>query len=96
MDSTVRTVSSIQIIEDEKVWQDGVSLKELSIEVTGDGFLYNMVRIIAGTLLEIGFGRRDPAEIAGAIAAKDRTQVGHTAPPSGLYLKEVYFDNDRY
>ena len=94
-DSTVRTVDRIMLRKEEKEWEGGVKLNELSIEVTGDGFLYNMVRIIAGTLLEVGLDQREPAGILEAIEAKDRTLVGHTAPASGLYLKEVYFDNYR-
>ena len=60
--------------------------------VTGDGFLYNMVRIMAGTLVEVGLGRRDPEEIPGILASADRRQAGHTAPPQGLYLAKIYFD----
>ena len=94
LDSTVRTVSRILLTQEEKEWSDGVVSKDLHIEVTGDGFLYNMVRIIAGTLIEVGLGKRDPAEIADVIATKDRSVAGHTAPAGGLYLKEVYFDNE--
>ncbi len=65
---------------------------EILFEVSGDGFLYNMVRIITGTLVEIGLGRRDPGEMKTIIEAKDRTAAGHTAPPYGLYLAEVYYD----
>ena len=66
---------------------------EIIIEVAGDGFLYNMVRIITGTLVEIGQGRRDPEEITSIIEAGDRSVAGHTAPPYGLYLMEVYYDD---
>ena len=65
---------------------------ELWIEVSGDGFLYNMIRIITGTLVEIGQGRRAPEEMERIIAATDRQAAGHTAPPYGLYLAEVYYD----
>lgn len=64
---------------------------EIRIAISGDGFLYNMVRIITGTLVEIGQGRRDPADMTRIIEAKDRRQAGHTAPPYGLYLAEVYY-----
>lgn len=94
MDSTVRTVSRILLTQEEREFQGGVKLKELNIEVTGDGFLYNMVRIIAGTLIEVGLGQRDPAELVEVIGAGDRSRAGHTAPACGLYLKEVYFDNN--
>ena len=65
---------------------------EIRLEISGDGFLYNMVRIITGTLVEVGQGKRDPEEITRIIEAVDRTQAGHTAPPYGLYLAEVYYE----
>ena len=65
---------------------------EIRIEISGDGFLYNMVRIITGTLVEIGLGKRRPEEMTQIIEAKDRRAAGHTAPPYGLYLAEVYYD----
>lgn len=60
--------------------------------VTGDGFLYNMVRIMAGTLVEVGLGKRNPEEVREILASADRRQAGHTAPPQGLYLAKIYFD----
>ncbi len=68
---------------------------ELNISVTGDGFLYNMVRIITGTLVDVGLGRIAPEEVPGIILGCDRQKAGHTAPPQGLYMAEVYFDRDR-
>ena len=59
------------------------------IGVEGTGFLWNMVRIIAGTLTEIGLGRRPPAEIDAMLAAKDRKSAGGTAPPHGLFLQWI-------
>jgi tRNA pseudouridine38-40 synthase len=60
----------------------------------GSGFLYNMVRIIVGTVLEIGQGRRSPADIAALLAAKDRRLAGPTAPAEGLYLWRVYYGDE--
>ena len=60
----------------------------------GDGFLYNMVRIIAGTLIEVGQGRRAPGAIARAIATGDRLQLGQTAPARGLTLEAVLYEGD--
>lgn len=60
--------------------------------LTGNGFLYNMVRIIAGTILEVGEGKRAPDEIARILAAKDRSLAGPTAPAHGLTLMEVGYD----
>jgi tRNA pseudouridine38-40 synthase len=59
----------------------------------GNGFLYNMVRIIVGTILEVGQGKRSIDSISHAFAAKDRRFAGKTAPPQGLYLWRVYYDN---
>ncbi|MBQ6608486.1 MAG: tRNA pseudouridine(38-40) synthase TruA [Firmicutes bacterium] len=81
-ETTVRTISDVKIMEnDGDIW----------IEVTGDGFLYNMVRIITGTLAEIGTGKKKPAEMKEIIESLDRARAGHTAPAEGLYLKEIYF-----
>lgn len=83
-ESTVRTIYSLEIIE-------GRSEGDLEIHVSGDGFLYNMVRIITGTLVDVGHGKIRPEDIPGIIESKDRTTAGHTAPPYGLYLAEVYY-----
>ena len=80
--STVRTICGIEVAP---VGQ------ELHITVTGDGFLYNMVRIIAGTLLEIGWGEREAASIPEALESGDRALAGFTAPPQGLCLMEVNY-----
>jgi len=91
-ESTERTVYSVRIGAGTGTDPIGCHYETIEIEVTGDGFLYNMVRIIAGTLLEAGFLRIAPEEIKAMIIAKDRKMAGPTAPPQGLYLKEVYFD----
>ncbi len=62
------------------------------INIAADGFLYNMVRIIAGTLLEVGRGALAPEEVESIISACDRTKAGSTAPSCGLYLKNVIYD----
>ena len=64
---------------------------ELRFSVTGDGFLYNMVRIIVGTLVEIGLGERDMSTIDSAFETLDRQQTGQTAPACGLTLWEVKY-----
>lgn len=64
---------------------------DIAIEVSGDGFLYNMVRIITGTLVDVGAGRIRADRIGGIIDSADRRQAGHTAPPQGLYLVEVFY-----
>lgn len=62
---------------------------ELVIQFIGNGFLYNMVRIMTGTLLEVGSGKKAPAEMKRILAARDRVQAGKTAPGHGLYLWKV-------
>lgn len=80
--SSVRTIFKAEIIEKGS---------KIIIELTGNGFLYNMVRIITGTLVEVGFGKINPEEIPEIILSKDRTKAGKTLPPHGLYLVEVYY-----
>jgi len=91
-ETTVRTIFDIEVrqIEPEKTGEDGMA-GEIEIRVTGDGFLYNMVRIIAGTLVDVGQGKIDSCKVREIIEAKDRMRAGHTAPPYGLYLAEVYY-----
>ena len=81
-ETTVRTVSRLDIEDRED---------SIVIEITGDGFLYNMVRIIVGTLVEVGIGKKAAGELPGIIEGRDRGKAGFTAPPQGLYLKEIYF-----
>ncbi|MCA9517178.1 MAG: tRNA pseudouridine(38-40) synthase TruA [Myxococcales bacterium] len=63
-----------------------------TLEVTGNAFLRNMMRIIAGTLLDVGLGRRTPGSLAALIAGKDRREAGATLPACGLTLTAVHFD----
>lgn len=80
--STIRTLYSITIEEIEK---------ELRISVKGNGFLYHMVRIIIGTLLEVGTGKKKPEEIEQILEKGERQAAGKTAPAHGLFLKEVKY-----
>ena len=80
--NSVRKIFKAEVLErEDKIW----------IELTGSGFLYNMVRIIAGTLLEVGIGKIKPEEIPEIIKSKDRKQAGKTLPAVGLYLVEVKY-----
>ncbi|PWU67441.1 tRNA pseudouridine(38-40) synthase TruA [Gracilibacillus dipsosauri] len=65
----------------------------LVFRIRGNGFLYNMVRILVGTLLEIGKGKRTVEDLSTILEAKDRSKAGKTAPPHGLYLWEVNYGN---
>ena len=64
---------------------------EVDIEVTADGYLYNMVRILAGTLCEVGAGRLRAADIPAILASRDRSRAGPTLPAKGLFLKRVEY-----
>jgi tRNA pseudouridine38-40 synthase len=64
---------------------------DVTLSVSGSGFLYNMVRIITGTLVETGLGKRSPDQMRQTLIGMDRSKAGHTAPPQGLYLKEVFY-----
>ena len=64
---------------------------ELFIEYRGEGFLYNMVRIMTGTLIEVGQGKRSPKEIESILRERDRSLAGPTAPARGLTLLKVIY-----
>ena len=80
--------SSVRTIYNAKVIEEG---EKIIIELEGNGFLYNMVRIISGTIVDVGLGKINPEEIPEIIESKDRTRAGKTLPPQGLYLVEVYY-----
>ncbi|NFD75723.1 tRNA pseudouridine(38-40) synthase TruA [Clostridium botulinum] len=80
--TSVRTISKFEINK------KGDFIKFI---ITGDGFLYNMVRIMVGTLIEIGLNKREPEYIKYVIKSKDRTKAGKCVPSSGLCLKEVFY-----
>lgn len=81
--SSVRTIYDAKVIQmpDDKIW----------IQLTGSGFLYNMVRIISGTLVEVGMGKIEPKEIENIIKSQKRENAGKTLPPQGLYLVNVEY-----
>ncbi len=76
-----------------EVFHIGVEVcgSDLTLVYRGDGFLYNMVRILTGTLLEVGLGQRTPESMVDILEAKERTAAGKTAPAQGLVLQEVYY-----
>lgn len=80
--SSVRTIYKAEVISNED---------RIYIELTGNGFLYNMVRIISGTLLDVGIGKIKPEEIRNIIEEKDRSKAGRTLPAHGLCLMEVTY-----
>ncbi|MFU0828629.1 MAG: tRNA pseudouridine synthase A [Lachnoclostridium sp.] len=87
--STVRTIEEIKIYTCKN---PGINPGfEIRISITGNGFLYNMVRIIVGTLIEVGQGIRRPEDIKDILKAKDRNAAGQTVSPNGLFLMNVRY-----
>ncbi|WP_313344364.1 tRNA pseudouridine(38-40) synthase TruA [Sedimentibacter sp.] len=80
--STVRTINYINIEEKDNI---------IEVEVNGNGFLWNMVRIIIGTLIEAGTGKLDITDIENILAAKKRAEAGPMVPPKALFLKDVEY-----
>jgi tRNA pseudouridine38-40 synthase len=81
--SSVRTITHLALSRfGDWIWLD----------VEADGFLYNMVRAIAGTLMNVGRGYWPPSQVAAILNAEDRAQAGPTAPAQGLFLVRVYYD----
>jgi tRNA pseudouridine38-40 synthase len=87
----VRTIKEILVEQRDAKDTKGEPTRETEVRVTGGGFMYNMVRIIAGTLVEAGLGVRAPGSVTAALASRSRTDAGHTAPAGGLYLERVYY-----
>lgn len=81
--STVRTIEEIQIERRDDF---------LYLQFTGNGFLMNMVRILTGTLVEVGLGKRSYDEMEEILNAKKREVAGVLAPPQGLFLKKVWYE----
>ena len=81
--TTVRTITDINILKNNDI---------VEIYVSGDGFLYNMVRIISGTLIEVGLSKRKPEDISIILQSRDRSKAGMCAPAKGLYLKELFYN----
>ena len=81
--SSVRTIYNANIITEGE---------NIAIDLTGNGFLYNMVRIIAGTLVDVGLGKIKAEDIPNIMESKDRSKAGKTLPPHGLMLLKVDYD----
>ena len=82
VEDTVRTITELEILKNGE---------EIMIRISGNGFLYNMVRIIVGTLIRVGRGFYEPEKVKEILAAKDRKAAGVTAPPHGLMLVEIRY-----
>ncbi|EOD01024.1 tRNA pseudouridine(38-40) synthase TruA [Caldisalinibacter kiritimatiensis] len=81
---TVRTIYDFSVLKKDST---------IEFRIKGNGFLYNMVRIIVGTLIEVGNNKIKVEDIPNIIKSKDRSNAGHTALPQGLYLYRVYYNN---
>lgn len=83
VENTVRTVKELEILKNNE---------EITIRISGNGFLYNMVRIIVGTLIRVGRGFYQPEQVKEILEAKNRKAAGVTAPPHGLMLMEIRYN----
>ena len=83
VENTVRTITALDILTNGN---------EITIRITGNGFLYNMVRIIVGTLIRVGRGFYEPEKVKEILEAKDRKAAGVTAPAHGLMLVEIKYE----
>ena len=94
--SPVRTITGIRVYEENVACGNGPTSRDfgriVTIEVTGTGFLYNMVRIMAGTLMDVGTGRFTPDDVTAMLLACDRTKSGMTAEAKGLCLKTIHWN----
>lgn len=82
VEDTVRTITELEILKNGE---------EITIRISGNGFLYNMVRIIVGTLIRVGRGFYEPEKVKEILETKDRKAAGVTAPPQGLVLVEIRY-----
>ena len=83
-----RVEDTVRTVEDLEIFREG---PEIVLRITGNGFLYNMVRIIAGTLIRVGRGFYTPEKVEEILKAKKRTEAGVTAPPEGLTLIKIEY-----
>ncbi|TVP86602.1 MAG: tRNA pseudouridine(38-40) synthase TruA [Alkalicoccus sp.] len=81
----VRTMYAVDVLQDKSSW---------TLRFVGSGFLYQMVRVMTGTLLEVGFGAREPESLPAIIRQEERAAAGKTAPGHGLYLSQVFYEEE--
>ena len=90
MASDSKITDATRTVFDAEIYRENDKI--IVFKVSADGFLYNMVRIMVGTLIDVAYGKLAPEDILKIIDAKDRKLAGQTAPPSGLYLNKVIYD----
>lgn len=86
VEDTVRTITALDVLRNGE---------EITVRITGNGFLYNMVRIIVGTLIRVGRGFYEPEQVREILEAKNRKEAGVTAPPQGLMLMQIDYGEER-
>ena len=86
VEDTVRTITALDVLRNGE---------EITVRITGNGFLYNMVRIIVGTLIRVGRGFYEPEQVREILEAKNRKAAGVTAPPQGLMLVRIDYGEGR-
>lgn len=107
VESTVRTIYSLTVesspfsaavLQQDRMLHPAsgcIFPQRITIRISGNGFLYNMVRIIAGTLMQVGKGQLTESDVAGMLARKDRCSAGQTAPPQGLTLLNIAYAEEK-
>lgn len=91
-EKNTRTLGELEVIEEQNPVSGG---QEVTVTLTGEGFLYHMVRVIVGALVEVGHGRISPAKFAKAVAEANRDAFPEAAPAHGLYLERVWYSESR-
>ncbi|MDI9490021.1 MAG: tRNA pseudouridine(38-40) synthase TruA [Saccharofermentanales bacterium] len=86
--TTIREITHLQVRQ--------ISQEIIQMDVIGTGFLYHMIRILAGTLYYVGSGKIELSDLSDLIANKDRTMMGKTMPPQGLFLNKVYYEQELF
>ena len=86
MEDTVRTVYFFRVEREGEI---------ITFHICADGYLYNMVRILVGTLIDVGVGRKKPEDMCAVIEGKDRSKAGDTAPAKGLFLHRVHYPEEQ-
>ena len=98
-DASVRRISDVRVTASPLTASPSNSPPSLGgtmvvLDVAGTGFLYNMVRSLTGTLVQVGRGLRPPSDVADVVASRRRARAGPTAPPRGLFLVRVFYDEE--
>lgn len=96
--TTVRTIHRCEVVEHPAIAPSGTPSPDIAdrrvvLHISSNGFLWNMVRIVAGTLMQVGLGQRTPADVRAALEGRDRAKSGPTLPPTGLCLEWIRYSD---